>query len=117
MRGITGLCVAACIASANAADSTGDYVTVSESCGTFVRDYTRGGSLRYQSQAWVNGYVSAYNRLMSDTRDIRGGTDMESMMLWLNNYCREQPLKSLDDAMEVLTKELFPRRLRSSATR
>jgi hypothetical protein len=98
---------------AGAADSTGKYMLLAESCGTYVRDYARGGAQRVESEAWIQGYVSAYNRLMADTYDIRGTTDMPSMMLWLNNYCHKQPLESLEDAMQSLIFELYPRRKRS----
>jgi hypothetical protein len=105
------LCMSSC--PATAAGNDGRYRSISESCGTFVRDYAKGGSGRFQSEAWVDGYVNAYNRFIPDTHDIRGGVDRPSIMLWINNYCSQNPLKNLDDAMGALVEELHPRRYRA----
>jgi hypothetical protein len=110
IRTSIGLLCALCVTSVGAADRSGKYMAVGESCGTFVRDFARPGPLRNQSESWVNGYITAYNLLSNDTYDIRGGTDIDSLMLWLDNHCRQHPLDSLSAAMRVLVDELFPRR-------
>ncbi len=64
-------------------------------------------------QAWVAGYITAYNRQTPDTVSLVGGFDLNSAMSWLQNYCRAHPLSNLSGAMEALTVELYPGRYRT----
>ncbi len=108
-------------ATVNAADIDGAYnVTFGEekmgSCGQYVtaRDEERRGKYRKINThiTWIFGYLTAYNRQTPDTYDIKGQTDTEAMLLWLENYCKKNPLDDFADAMELLTDELHPKRIR-----
>jgi len=93
---------------------TGGYTTLGvRSCGTYIQDRQAHGVGYVIEQGWVGGYISAYNRLMPDTVNILGGTDLDSVMLWLANYCNAHPLEDLADAMVALTNERFPHRFRT----
>ena len=86
------------------------------SCGQYVeaaRD--KKISLGYAAtEAWVAGYITAYNSETRDTYDILGASDLKSAMLWLENWCNSNPLRNMGDAMQSLTAELHPRRHRSA---
>ncbi len=86
------------------------------SCGQYVvaRDEGRRGDDINQNVfiSWVAGYITAYNRQTPDTYSIRGQTDLEAMLLWLDNYCKEKPLGTFAYAMALLTNELHPKRIR-----
>ena len=47
-----------------------------------------------------------------DTWEISGQTDTEAMLLWLENYCKKNPLDGFADTMEKLMGELHPKRIR-----
>ncbi len=105
-------------ATINAADIDGNYAIVSvegviESCGLYVaaRDEgRRGGNVKERYHiSWIAGYLTAYNLKTPDTYDIGGQT----ILLWLENYCKRNPLAGLAKAVELLTVELHPKRIRT----
>ncbi|MCZ6732537.1 MAG: hypothetical protein O7B27_08315 [Gammaproteobacteria bacterium] len=110
-------------ATVNAADIDGLYSTsYSEgkigSCGTYVaaRDEGRRGKLYEENNhiGWAFGYLTAYNLLTPDTYDIIGQTDLSAILLWLENYCKRNPLARFAEAMVLLTDELHPERIRKA---
>ncbi len=111
-------------ATVNAADIDGKYATILiketlGSCGQYVtaRDEGRRGNYGEENIHiyWIRGYLTAYNRLRPDTWDIIGQTDMLGILLWLENYCKRNPLADFaDDAMQLLTGKLHARRIRKA---
>ncbi len=108
-------------ATVNSSDINGKYsVSVTtgkmESCGQYVaaRDEGRRGKYRGENRHinWIFGYVTAYNMQTRNTWEITGQTDTEAMLLWLENYCKKNPLDGFADAMEKLMGELHPKRIR-----
>jgi hypothetical protein len=89
-----------------ATTTTNAQVTVrgSPSCGTWVKDREAGGSPRLINLAWVVGYISG--RAVESNKNVIRGTDNDSISLWLDNYCRNNPLKSVDDGADDLFVEL-----------
>ena len=108
----------------NAADSKGAYSIVLPkdgtigSCGTYVvaRDEGRRGDYRKVNDhsAWLMGYLTGYNARTSDTYDIMGNKDLQSLLLWLENYCKQHPLDSFAVAVNFLIIELYPTRARTA---
>ena len=89
----------------------GEFTSIgSLSCGDYIKDKRAGGCPFVAYRAWVGGYATACNMRTPDTANILGSTDVESVMLWLENYCRANPLNGIADGMGVLTIELYPRR-------
>jgi hypothetical protein len=58
----------------------------------------------------MNGYFTAFNRLSASTVNILGNSDLKSAMLWMDNWCKANPLKRIAQGMELLTEELYPNR-------
>ena len=81
----------------------------SMACGTFV-ERQKYDAKAVEDRAWISGYLAAYNRLVPNTYDILGNSDMKSATAWLENYCKEYPLKVLAEGMADLTTKLYPRR-------
>ena len=82
-------------------------------CGAWVKGRKEEGSwpeLVYIS--WITGYITAYNQQTPDVYSIRGSTGMESVYLWMDKYCQENPLGSLSSGMVLVTIELWPNRKR-----
>jgi len=84
------------------------------SCGKYMEARAEKSVDAFAHTAFIAGYVTAYNRLTPETYDILGGTDMQSVAAWLDNYCKAHPLKGLATALDVLTAELYPRRYKSA---
>ncbi len=84
------------------------------SCGDWVKDRKKDGWVNITNINWIVGYITAYNSQMPDVYNILGSTDMESVYLWMDKYCQENPLGKLSYGMELLTHELWPNRKRTA---
>ena len=97
-----------------AADKDGHFAAQGNvSCGRWVKDRKENRWLETANMFWVVGYITAYNREKPDVWQILGSTDVESVYLWMDKYCQENPLSDLADGMNVLTNELWPNRKRT----
>jgi hypothetical protein len=63
---------------------------------------------------WLAGYVTAYNAATPGTYNILGSNDLKSATLWLYNWCKANPQRSLAEAAEALTIDLYPARHKSA---
>ena len=72
------------------------------SCGAYVKSVEDNVvSLEF---AWIVGYLSG---LSAGTGvDLLKNTDGPSIRLWIEKYCRSNPLKSVDNATNELAIEL-----------
>jgi hypothetical protein len=57
------------------------------------------------SKSWFLGYLSG--RADESGKNLLKGTDNDSIFLWLDNYCRANPGKSLENAGAELARELI----------
>jgi hypothetical protein len=110
-------------ATVNASDVDGKFaVSVPRgkvgSCGQYVaaRDERRTGEHRAENLHinWIFGYMTAYNTQTPDTYDIQGQTDLSEILVWLEDYCKQNPLHGFIDAMTLLMDELHPKRIRKA---
>ena len=95
----------------SSAGPIGAYGEATASCGSFVES-KQNETQRYIYLAWVNGYLTAVNKYQSGIknynglRDIKAGRDSQALMLWLDNYCRENPLDNFFRAVLMLQHDL-----------
>lgn len=109
MNSLTSIAVtlAAC---AWAASATGtDVLTIGDGdCGTFIEDKTKDGVRYSQWKAWLAGFYTAHNL----TCDVTAACvpvktpSTAAMYLWVENYCRENPLDPVTAAMWIFVREL-----------
>jgi hypothetical protein len=60
--------------------------------------------LRLFDKVFVEGWLTGYNWLVPHTSNIAGNHDIESIMAWLDKYCRDSPLSDIQIGLiEVLT--------------
>ncbi len=89
-------------------------VPVSETGALAVTDAGALAVTRMREQ-WVIGYVSAFNLWgpwpegWPEVRDIGKGTDEAGMLVWIDNWCRDNPLEQVASATEVLIGHLRER--------
>jgi hypothetical protein len=85
------------------------------SCEAFTQERWDRNGVRYkQIQAWISGYVTAFNGWQANTHDILGGSDVSRVESWVEGYCRTHPLNNLSNAMAELLYELNPSRQRTA---
>ncbi len=94
-----------------------EYTNIGEgtnSCGSFISDKKEGGHRLGLNYQWMSGYITGVNnrRAIADPNkesNLGSGLDSESMLLWLENYCRANPLNNLENAAGALVSELIKR--------
>jgi hypothetical protein len=63
---------------------------------------------------WLSGYFTAYNFLVRDTYDLQGAADSETLLSWLDSYCKTNPRKGFADGVEALTLDLYSKRTKEA---
>jgi opacity protein-like surface antigen len=89
--------------SAAAADANGNYTVAgagAHSCGSYLASPREVSVI---VGVWMQGYVTALNQVMPDTKDVTGGRTDAQMEQELVRVCKKQPDLMLADA----TREVF----------
>jgi hypothetical protein len=71
------------------------------SCGLWTVERTEN---RQGSKIWLMGFLSG--TVVATGKDVLDGTDADSLNLWMDNYCKANPLKMVNDGAGVLYNEL-----------
>ena len=80
------------------------------SCGRWVE--VRKTNDHYSQLNWVLGFISAYNHYVhkgSEPNGVFGEADHNALAVWLDNYCRTNPLSTLYKGAYELVAELRSR--------
>lgn len=67
------------------------------SCGKWV---TERNGIEGQSTTWLVGFLSGM--AAASSKDVLNGTDNPSLFLWMDNYCKANPLMDIDDGGNAL---------------
>lgn len=73
------------------------------SCGQWVSRADRPG-FKNTIEAWVVGYLSGI--AFQSKSDMLNGSDAPSIFMWVDNYCRSNPLEKLSSGTWELSQEL-----------
>jgi len=79
-------------------------------CGNWVEKRASGG--HNMALAWVMGFMSSYNHFVDESgkkNGVFGEIDYNSIALWMDNYCRSNPLKSVYSGSYTLIGEMKSR--------
>ena len=71
-------------------------------CGAWVTERIKGQS-GFVVEPWVLGFVSGF--IWSGSAELKS-TDTASIFLWIDNYCKANPLETIAHASQELVKEL-----------
>jgi hypothetical protein len=86
-----------------AADSEGYFVVISgwgtASCGKYLSDISFQGDY----EAWIAGYLTAFNQKTPIISNILMGTDALGALAWIKNYCLQNPTDDVLTATEKFT--------------
>lgn len=103
---------------AGAADRDGRYATRglgTMSCGTFVRAWATPGEQRDRIAAWVQGYLTAHNRITPGVFDGSPILATEHYIAYLVNICTRAVVSSLEQAAALFVEAMRPVRLSEPA--
>ncbi|RSZ47733.1 MULTISPECIES: hypothetical protein [unclassified Variovorax] len=78
------------------------------SCGKWISDREADGSVAITNAYWVMGFLSG--QAVATGKEVLKGTDASSVMLWMDNYCRKNPLNDSGEAANTLFDELARRK-------
>ena len=100
---------------ARAIDRNEQYLRVGygiESCDAFVSAYGYHQVEEAGYANWLAGYVTAINKALPDTYDIKRDLDLHGVMDWVLGWCerREHQHKDVADAAAAFVKAQYPRR-------
>lgn len=75
------------------------------SCGEWTQQRNKAGWEALATEAWIAGYLSGL--AFQSGKSFLKGTDNPSLFLWIDNYCRTNPLDDVADASNELAAELI----------
>jgi hypothetical protein len=76
-----------------------------DSCETWTAEKGRSAHVEYE--AWVLGYISAFNRFgLKVDGDVGRTTDGRGILAWMDRYCADHPLERVYNAVVELIDEL-----------
>ena len=78
------------------------------SCGQWTESKEADGPLHNTREQWVLGYLSAYSRWV-DRSDVVKTNDGYGATVWIDNFCRDNPFKYMNEAAEQLIYALEAR--------
>ena len=76
------------------------------SCGVWVDSRARDV---ISPSIWLLGFLSGGN-VFGETNNALELVDRESIFLWMDKYCKENPLQFIDDGGVVLLRELVAKK-------
>ena len=99
-------------------DVNGSFTSVgigSTSCGKFTSTVDQGNNTQKWTELliyknYAGGFITGINLSLDNTYDIRGGTDAQGIMAFIEKHCRENPLDQFGNALDSLIYELYPNR-------
>lgn len=92
-----------------AIDANGNYATFRNvSCALWIqgKQYDDPNALRLGLRGWVYGVLHGMNKFKFGKADWFPNVDPDGFLLFIDKYCSENPLKSVDDALTLIQKEL-----------
>ena len=72
-----------------------------ETCGQWLEARRADNTRAVAFSAWLAGYLSAVNQY-GGVGDVLNGKRMEDARLFMDNYCREHPIRTVKHAADAL---------------
>lgn len=78
-----------------------EYGSGVNSCGSWVK-WRKTESGWHQDGQWVNGFISAAGYFGKELKKV----DSDAMLVFMDNYCQQNPLNKIGDGAKALVREL-----------
>ena len=99
---LVALATAMLVTSSEAADA---WSLDSGSCDDYVIDRESDDeAVHKQLDAWLMGFLTAANSHAEMGQEVRVSS-VESMAMWVENWCRENPMETTTSAMDAMIAE------------
>lgn len=98
-----------------AVDSSGNYAVWGvgkKSC--FGYSKAAAGDEIEKYTHYIKGFLTAYNIFTEKTFNISGKMNENQIVEWINDYCEENPMSSLENALTSFTFDHYDKRMKSS---
>ena len=82
------------------------------SCGEWVEERKQDNKGFLITLSWIQGFISAYNAYIYSGKNpngVFGSADSKAIMVWMDNYCQQNPLSNPYEGVRILIRELEPR--------
>lgn len=101
--------------SAAASDKQGQFYGQGKiSCSDFLEEQKTKSWTSSVYKGFIAGFLSGYNLAKPNTYNILGNSDINGAVLWIKNHCEKQPLEDVNEALNALAFELYPRRTQNA---
>ena len=100
-----------------AADNTGNYAVWGmgkKSCYAFSKAIAESKTEHYKH--YMKGFLTAYNIFTEQTYSISARMNENQIIEWLDEYCGENPMSSMENALTSFTFEHYDKRMKSSSS-
>jgi len=101
-------------AEAQAGDPNGRYFIVGAGARKCSEYSSATDQQKVYVETWMAGYITALNRLTSDTYHIVGATPIEKVNAMITQYCASNPDIGIGVAIHRVLERLAPERIRKS---
>lgn len=86
-------------------------------CQVLVSEREKGSDIYYLIGGWVEGYISAYNKLTPDTYDVLAFESLEMLLVVMNNHCMSNPNDRLYGVLDAMVARIAADRIRDESPR
>lgn len=100
-----------------AVDSSGNYAVWgvgTKSCFGFNEAMTEDGNDKYKH--YIKGFLTAYNIFTEKTFSITGRMKSADVFEWLTEYCADNPMSGLENALVSFTFDHYDKRMKTSGS-
>ena len=66
-------------------------------------------------KSYMKGFLTAYNIFTEKTFSISGSMKEKQVVEWLNDYCKENPMSTVENALTSFTFEHYDNRMKTSS--
>jgi hypothetical protein len=105
------LSIAAIFALSTSAQADAKRITAlgsgTESCGAWIADRKEPGAGAAIDLEWVLGFLTGFNQFGQFTGDVTKGIDKDGIAAWVDNFCSQNPLLTVEDASSALVLALL----------
>ena len=84
-----------------------------DSCGSYLnyRQIPDAEAVTMTTLAWMEGYLTAYNKYVAKGGDVLAGKfELSSLQAWLDDYCKANPSDDIVTATKNFVDELKTRK-------
>lgn len=84
-----------------------------QTCETYLEARKNGGFSEISYKNWISGYLTSSNRSSDDTYNLLKDGDFNSVLVWVDHYCKKHLNNTIYMAMANMTAVHYKKRRKS----